>query len=337
MNSFYLFLVLFVIFTLLVIIGSFAVQINRYKKTGYYQITKLSFFAMQRDKGRLGEYETYRLLKSFEKSGARFLFNVYLPKGNDETTEIDVLMIGRNGIFVFESKNYSGWIFGDERQKIWTQTLPSGRGRAHKEHFLNPVWQNKLHIEALRQVLGDRNVDLFSLIVFSDRCELKKINLYHNDICVIHRRDIVSAVNRCRGSVSLSDEDIAGIYSELYPYTQISEEEKRKHIDDIQRAVNSGNNTDNSIPETIVPVAATVPAVSPTVPSVDSSTDPPAAFSTDVIAESAAVPSPETDSEPALICPKCGAALVLRRAKRGANAGKQFYGCSNYPKCKYIK
>ena len=74
---------------------------------------------MQRDKGRLGEYETYRLLKSFEKKGARFLFNVYLPKGNNETTEIDVLMIGQNGIIVFESKNYSGWIFGDERYRSW--------------------------------------------------------------------------------------------------------------------------------------------------------------------------------------------------------------------------
>lgn len=35
------------------------------------------------------------------------------------------------------------------------------------------------------------------------------------------------------------------------------------------------------------------------------------------------------------ICPKCGAVLVLRTAKKGKNAGKQFYGCSNYPKCRY--
>ena len=330
MNSFYLFLILFVILVPVAVVGPYlAVLIGRYKKTSYYQITKIPYFTMQRDKGRLGEYETYRLLKSFEKKGARFLFNVYLPKGNDETTEIDVLMIDRNGIIVFESKNYSGWIFGDERQKVWTQTLPNGRGRAHKERFLNPVWQNKLHIEALRQVLGDRNVDLFSLIVFSDRCELKKIKLYHNDICVIHRRDIVSAVNRCQGNNDLSDEDIASIYNELFPYSQVTEEEKRKHIDDIQRSLNSGRSGDDSIPETIVPVAATVPAVSPTVSSADTSTG--------SMAGPTAAPSPEANRESALICPKCGAALVLRTAKRGANAGKEFYGCSNYPKCKYIK
>ncbi len=33
--------------------------------------------------------------------------------------------------------------------------------------------------------------------------------------------------------------------------------------------------------------------------------------------------------------PKCGAKLVIRTAQKGANAGKQFYGCSSFPKCKF--
>jgi len=35
-------------------------------------------------------------------------------------------------------------------------------------------------------------------------------------------------------------------------------------------------------------------------------------------------------------CPLCGAAMVLRTAKRGANAGNSFYGCSHYPQCRGI-
>jgi len=35
-------------------------------------------------------------------------------------------------------------------------------------------------------------------------------------------------------------------------------------------------------------------------------------------------------------CPKCGAEMILRTAKSGANAGKRFWGCSNYPKCRSI-
>ena len=44
-------------------------------------------------------------------------------------------------------------------------------------------------------------------------------------------------------------------------------------------------------------------------------------------------PLPETD----LKCPRCGSPLVLRTAKKGDNAGNQFYGCSAFPKCRYIQ
>lgn len=36
-------------------------------------------------------------------------------------------------------------------------------------------------------------------------------------------------------------------------------------------------------------------------------------------------------------CPACGAAMVRREAKRGANAGNVFWGCSAYPSCKGIR
>ena len=36
------------------------------------------------------------------------------------------------------------------------------------------------------------------------------------------------------------------------------------------------------------------------------------------------------------LCPACGNRLILRTAKKGPNAGHQFYGCSNYPNCRYI-
>lgn len=41
-------------------------------------------------------------------------------------------------------------------------------------------------------------------------------------------------------------------------------------------------------------------------------------------------------NNPAPICPKCGAKMVLRTASRGMYQGRAFYGCSNYPKCKGI-
>jgi restriction system protein len=36
-------------------------------------------------------------------------------------------------------------------------------------------------------------------------------------------------------------------------------------------------------------------------------------------------------------CPQCGASMILRTAKRGANAGQQFWGCSTFPRCRGTK
>ncbi len=43
------------------------------------------------------------------------------------------------------------------------------------------------------------------------------------------------------------------------------------------------------------------------------------------------------DDETLPPCPRCGAPLVTRFAKRGSNAGGSFIGCSAFPKCRYTK
>ena len=48
-------------------------------------------------------------------------------------------------------------------------------------------------------------------------------------------------------------------------------------------------------------------------------------------------PPPSTAAHsPHPLCPRCGAPMVRRRATRGPNAGKEFYGCTNYPRCRGI-
>ena len=42
---------------------------------------------------------------------------------------------------------------------------------------------------------------------------------------------------------------------------------------------------------------------------------------------------PETLSKQ---CPKCNSEMVLRTAKKGANAGNKFWGCAQYPRCRAI-
>ena len=103
---------LYFVFGIAIVVA--VIAYHNYIKSSYYLVTKISPIQLYFDKGKLGEYLTYKYLRSAEKNGAKFLFNIYIPKDEGETTETDMLMICSKGLFVFESKNYSGWIFGSE-------------------------------------------------------------------------------------------------------------------------------------------------------------------------------------------------------------------------------
>lgn len=213
------------------IIALFTIIKHRhYRKSAYYRVTKNPYSAVRRDAGKYGEYLTYKYLRKFEKRGARFLFNLYIPKKNGETSEIDMLMINQKGIFVFESKNYSGWIFGNESRRTWYQTLPNGNGRSQSEKFYNPIMQNHSHIIYLSSVIG-RDIPTYSIIVFSERCTLKRIQLNSNNVKVVTRDRIKSAMlNTCKYYYDVLDEErIDELYDELYPYTQVDKHVKSRH------------------------------------------------------------------------------------------------------------
>jgi hypothetical protein len=56
----------------------------------------------------------------------------------------------------------------------------------------------------------------------------------------------------------------------------------------------------------------------------------------DKVSASVAPPQPEINKPVRSIplCPKCGIPMVLRTVGQGDHKGKQFYGCSNYPRCR---
>lgn len=207
---------------------------KRYKETAYYQITKKPYWFM--DKGTRGEYLIYECLRHLEDVGGKLLFNIYLPKGNNKTTEIDALLISPKGLLVFESKNYSGWIFGNEAHTNWTQTFPLGSGRSHKERFYNPVKQNATHVNHLRRLLGEK-IPMWSIIVFSDECTLKNITVKSGNVHVINRHKVASVVAQICGQMRpdvLTGMEINDIYNKLYPYTQVSNEIREQHAKNVQ-------------------------------------------------------------------------------------------------------
>ena len=192
-------------------------------------------------KGRIGEDEVARRINHAIRKGfyGKILQNVYIPKAEGGTTEIDVLFVSIKGIFVFEVKNYAGYIFGSNNRKEWTVTLYAGKNwyggkEVEKHHFYNPIWQNRGHISNLNSVLKYK-VPLFSVIVFSDRSELKNVEYNPGDCEILH----TSSVNRYLSNMykfmadALTEEDVDRIYEKLLPYTKVTRQEKVDHVNQI--------------------------------------------------------------------------------------------------------
>ena len=183
------------------------------------------------DKGHYGEYlAQYALGNNNVKGYSKVLCNAYIPY-RGKTSEIDVIFIHEKGIYVLESKNYSGWIFGSAEQKNWTQCL----NKNTKTSFYNPIMQNKTHINALSQYLKINKNMIKSYIIFSDRCELKKVPENTNEYRILHREDLLYYLRselKEKDNI-LSEEKVNEIYNALKPLTEVSEEDKQKHIDTI--------------------------------------------------------------------------------------------------------
>lgn len=211
---------------------------KNYEKTAYFFATKIPYDIVARRPGVRGEYLLYKELRSLEAGGAKFLFNTYIPKGNGETSEIDIICICHQGIFVFESKDYSGWIYGHETQEKWTQTFAHRRG-VTKVRFNNPVRQNQTHIKYLRSYLQWENyLPIWSVIVFSNRCELKQIEITRENVFVVQCQEVYSRILTLidNNAYVLSKNDIDDIYRYLYPLTQVSDEVKRQHNENVRMA-----------------------------------------------------------------------------------------------------
>lgn len=203
----------------------------QYKKSNYRKQTNNSFISVCFDKGLNGEYHLYRCLSYFESIGCRFLFNLYVPISNDKTSEVDIILFHPKGLFVIESKNYSGWIYGNEYNKQWTQTLPINYGESNKARFYNPIMQNAAHIRAIRKHIDD-TIPIYSVIAFSDDSTLKNVTV-KSDVIVTYYSKIQKEIQYKLSTInhySMTPELFNETYNKLLQYANADEITKYKHI-----------------------------------------------------------------------------------------------------------
>ncbi|HET7315167.1 nuclease-related domain-containing protein [Salinisphaera sp.] len=189
----------------------------------------------------------------------------------DGTTQIDHVFVSRFGIFVVETKNMKGWIFGGENQAHWTQKIFK---KSFK--FQNPLRQNYKHVKALEAALDVPPEVIHSVVVFAGESTFKSPMPAN----VTRGGGYITYVKSFRQPV-LSESEVQGAVSQIQTgRLEPSRQTHRLHVQQLKTRSN-----------------------------------------------------PFAERK----CPKCGSSMVLRTAKRGANAGNQFWGCSTYPKCRVVQ
>jgi restriction system protein len=162
-------------------------------------IFKTSWF-----KGVLGEFIVNLILKRLPKKDYHLIKNVTLPT-DDGTTQIDHIVVSKFGVFILETKNFKGWVFGSENQKQWTQKIFNNTYK-----FQNPIHQNYKHLKTLESLLCVGSESLFSVIVFIGDSQFKT-QMPKN---VTYARGCVSYI-RSHTSEIIQPEDVESIIKSI--------------------------------------------------------------------------------------------------------------------------
>ena len=220
-------------------------------------------------RGKEGELSVKLRLQMLPSDTYKVINNL-LISSNGRTSQIDHVVVSEYGIFVIETKNYTGWIYGGNYSEYWTQNI-----FGHKYELRNPIIQNQGHIRALTRILPECKTNIFiPIVAFSRRASLKVTAkepiVYWSNL----PRTILSYKTKC-----MTPEMAQQVYMILITSNQDSIKNRKQHVKNVK---------------------------------------------TTIMRNQRAVIQNR--------CPRCGGKLVLREGKYG-----KFYGCQNYPKCRYTR
>jgi hypothetical protein len=174
-----------------------------------------------------GEQEIAHILAEGLSYKDYFIFNnLTIPSDHNGSSQIDHLVVSKFGIFVIESKDYKGWIFGSKDQDNWTQSLPGGK---NKFQFQNPIRQNWSHIMSLKLLIPSIPENVFqSIVVFTDSCEFKTESIAN----VVHSEEIVASIQKYT-ETRLSEENLHLILGKLSYVCQTADITPSQHIENL--------------------------------------------------------------------------------------------------------
>lgn len=234
------------------------------------------------------------------------------------SAQIDYLIITRKRQFVIECKN----LYGDieiNSSGDFIRTLTYGR-HTKKEGIYSPITQNRRHMELIKQIRGgDRGA--IARVLF----EKNFFNNYRSVVVLSNPKTVLNAKyakKEVRDQVIRADqlaEYIRKVNAE--PEAVASSEKDMEALAQYFMGISKQPNVDytEKLRINVETASRAQPAQVEVLPA----------------AEEVKTPDPKSSAGD-VVCPRCGAAMVRRKATKGANADKEFFGCSTYPKCRGI-
>lgn len=238
------------------------------------------------------------------------------------TAQIDFLIITEKVNFVVECKNLIGNIeinnSGD-----FIRTINYGKAYK-KEGIYSPVTQNRRHLELIKKIRGRTKTNFFSKALFENNFD----TLYQSIVVLANPKTVLNdkyARKEIKEQVIRVDrliDHIRQVNAKLKD--EPSSDRHMAELAEFFLSVHKENTTDYLAKYKVIPP-------------IDCVTDQPAI-------EKAVEPKVEPVQEISEagtagytpLCPKCSTPMVLRTAKKGERAGKQFWGCGKYLKCRSI-
>lgn len=175
-------------------------------------------------RGRNGESKVNNCLRKFKGKDFARAKDIMLPF-RGKTSQIDNLLISRYGIFVIETKNYTGIIKGRENSPKWLQVFPNSV--QNPREFYNPVWQNEGHVKSLQALLTESfpNLRYHNIVVFSNECIPPEIPN------VINLKELHSTLKaRMTGPPVLSSEDVLAIKKSIDKNNIKDSKKRSEHV-----------------------------------------------------------------------------------------------------------
>ncbi|MDZ7660381.1 nuclease-related domain-containing protein [Fodinibius sp.] len=179
-------------------------------------------------RGWIGEKKTtFYLGLSLNSKVYRRFHDVIIPSGNG-TTQIDHLVVSLYGLFIIETKNRKGWIFGSKGQRRWTQSL-----YGNNYSFQNPIRQIYRQKKIVSEFLGLNESIIHTVIYFVGDCKFKT-ELPDNVIKSRPGKYIKQFKDRV-----LSPEEVDRVVREIEYYVSESSLTTKDHVQSLRERHNS--------------------------------------------------------------------------------------------------